>query len=210
MFKERVWTDYISFPSLSVDKFYHPLFDNHSESAEMNMDLRCMPCFIKQFTRELEGSSLSLDGQERVIRDMLDLLSNMTYDKPPVDVSLIMHDRMVELVDTMLESGGIEYYFSHWNANASGADNPLQINVTSSRYIEVQYDTQDITSPFADAGVDQVVNEDTVVTLDGSASTDNVGITQYTWTLLDESIQTLTGIAPNYTFTTTGEYEDSD
>jgi len=123
-----------------------------------------------------------------------------------IEVPLFHGEHQIELVDPMIEAGGNEYYFSQWGANASGSDNPLQIYVTSSRYIEVQYDTQDITSPIAEAGGDQGVNEDTLVTLDGSASTDNVGITEYTWTLLDESIQTLTGIAPNYTFMTPGVY----
>jgi PKD repeat protein/peroxiredoxin len=123
-----------------------------------------------------------------------------------VEVPLFHGIHQITLVDTMIEAGGVEYYFSHWNGNASGSDNPLQINVTSSRDIEVQYDPQDITPPSANAGLDQVVNEDTPVTLDGSLSTDNVGITAYTWTFVDESVQTLTGVAPNYTFTTPGVY----
>jgi PKD repeat protein len=61
-------------------------------------------------------------------------------------------------------------------------------------------------SPSADAGLNQVVNEDTLVTLDGSPSTDNVGVTNYTWTFLDGSLQTLTGVAPTYTFATPGVY----
>ncbi|MCW4039957.1 MAG: PKD domain-containing protein [Candidatus Bathyarchaeota archaeon] len=123
-----------------------------------------------------------------------------------IEVPLFHGMHQLELVDTMLEAGGVEYYFSHWNANASGSANPLQINVSLPQYIEVQYDTQDITSPIAEAGLDQIVNEDTLVTLDGSASTDNVGITEYAWTLLDGSVQTLTGVVPTYTFTMPGVY----
>src|SRR5207245_7457229 len=41
----------------------------------------------------------------------------------------------------------------------------------------------DGTPPIANAGPDQTVNEDTPVAFDGSGSTDNVGIVNYTWAL---------------------------
>jgi cytochrome c biogenesis protein CcdA/chitodextrinase len=121
-------------------------------------------------------------------------------------IQLSREIHQIELVDTMLEAGGIEYYFTQWNGCTSSSNNPVQINVTATCYLTAIFDSQDITSPSAKAGLDQVVNEDTVVTLDGSASTDNVGIVGYSWTLLDGSVQTLTGVAPNYTFTTPGVY----
>ena len=43
----------------------------------------------------------------------------------------------------------------------------------------------DITNPVAYAGTDQNVNEDTIVSFDGSGSIDNVGITNYTWKFND-------------------------
>jgi len=66
----------------------------------------------------------------------------------------------------------------------------------------------DITRPLADAGPTQIVNEDTLVTFDGSASWDNdpAGITSYTWTFVDETPQTLTGVNPTYNFTSPGDY----
>jgi agmatine/peptidylarginine deiminase len=42
---------------------------------------------------------------------------------------------------------------------------------------------RDITPPVADAGDDMVVDQNANFTLDGSGSTDNVGIVEYTWTL---------------------------
>ena len=46
----------------------------------------------------------------------------------------------------------------------------------------------DKTAPIANAGVDQTVNEDTLVTFDGSASTDENGVTSYIWTFTIEGI----------------------
>jgi len=66
--------------------------------------------------------------------------------------------------------------------------------------------TLDTARPVADAGPDRVVDEDTVVTLDGSASTDDVGVTGYTWTFMDVTARTLTGVTPTYTFESPGTY----
>jgi len=64
----------------------------------------------------------------------------------------------------------------------------------------------DVTKPVANAGSDRTVNEDTQINLDGSASSDNVGITAYTWTFTDVTTKTLTGPKPTYTFNTPGVY----
>ena len=62
--------------------------------------------------------------------------------------------------------------------------------------------------PVANAGADQpdVVTGDTV-TFDGSGSTDDVLVTDYTWTLTyDETAQELTGVSPTFVFDIAGEY----
>ena len=61
--------------------------------------------------------------------------------------------------------------------------------------------------PDADAGPDQPVDEGTIVTFNGSGSTDNIGIVNYTWTFND-GVQnvTLYGAAPTQNFTTAGNY----
>jgi parallel beta-helix repeat protein len=64
----------------------------------------------------------------------------------------------------------------------------------------------DVTSPVADTGPDQTIDEDTLVTLEGWRSTDNVGVTSWTWTFTDVTPQTLTGENVTYTFTTPGIY----
>ncbi len=60
--------------------------------------------------------------------------------------------------------------------------------------------------PTADAGEDQTVDEDTLVTFDGSGSHDDVGIVDYTWTIPDLS-EELYGVSPTFTFETPGVYD---
>ena len=64
----------------------------------------------------------------------------------------------------------------------------------------------DTTPPVASAGVDFAGDEDAPVTFDGAASTDNVGVSNYTWTFTDGSQRTLYGSAPSYTFANPGTY----
>ncbi len=64
----------------------------------------------------------------------------------------------------------------------------------------------DFTDPVADAGLDKTVDEDVLVTLDGSGSTDNVGMTSYTWTFTDVTVKALTGDKPTYTFNNPGVF----
>ncbi|MCJ2531131.1 MAG: PKD domain-containing protein, partial [Candidatus Thermoplasmatota archaeon] len=64
----------------------------------------------------------------------------------------------------------------------------------------------DATDPIADAGPDQTVNEDTLVTFDGSGSSDNIGVTNYTWTFQDGGSVTLYAVDPTYAFSDPGSY----
>ena len=63
----------------------------------------------------------------------------------------------------------------------------------------------DITPPVAHAGSDRIVAEGAVMAFDGSASTDNVGIANYTWTFHDGTEdRILYGVAPTHTFPVQG------
>ena len=66
----------------------------------------------------------------------------------------------------------------------------------------------DITGPVAYAGPNVTVDQGNVVHMDGGASTDNVGVVNYTWEFMyDDDEMFLYGMKINFTFATTGVYE---
>ncbi len=72
----------------------------------------------------------------------------------------------------------------------------------------VTYFTVDNDPPVANAGLDQTVMPGQMVAFDGSGSTDNVGIVNYTWTFYDgATLVTLWGPNPDYTFLSEGVYD---
>ncbi|UCE45258.1 MAG: PKD domain-containing protein [Methanobacteriota archaeon] len=64
----------------------------------------------------------------------------------------------------------------------------------------------DVTAPVANAGLDRIVPIGTEVTLDGSDSSDNHEVVNYTWTFTDDVDVTLYGMEVDYTFLTPGEH----
>lgn len=60
-------------------------------------------------------------------------------------------------------------------------------------------------APSASAGPDQEVDEDTLVTFDGSGSSDDLGIDNWTWTIVALSVE-MYGESPTYTFSEPGDY----
>ncbi len=66
---------------------------------------------------------------------------------------------------------------------------------------------RDRTAPVADAGDPQIVDQGTVVTFDGSNSTDNVGIVSYIWSFTyDGAPRSLTGMIVTWKFDIPGYY----
>ncbi|MCJ7607734.1 MAG: PKD domain-containing protein, partial [Thermoplasmata archaeon] len=63
-------------------------------------------------------------------------------------------------------------------------------------------------APVADAGTDQTVTVGDTVTFDGSGSSDDVDVVNYTWTFTyDDEAKTLYGEAPTFDFDIVGTYE---
>jgi len=105
---------------------------------------------------------------------------------------------------TFEELGTYTVTLTVWDAGPwrNGTD-PLRNDTASCTVTVTGFDVE---PPKANAGLDQTVDEDTLVTFDGSGSTDNVGITSYTWTFTDVTLQTLTGVNPEYNFTRPATY----
>lgn len=89
------------------------------------------------------------------------------------------------------------YEFIIWTKDTSG-----NWNSTSG-----QLETQDTTSPVANAGLNQAVNKGTIVSFDGGDSTDNVEIVNYTWIFTDVALRTLYGPDPTHSFDNVGSFE---
>ncbi len=60
-------------------------------------------------------------------------------------------------------------------------------------------------NPVADAGIDQMIPVNSIVTFDGTGSTDNIGIYNYSWNIVGGA-NIGTGATPTYNFTTPGLY----
>ena len=76
-------------------------------------------------------------------------------------------------------------------------------NSTSEKTITVI----DNVAPSANAGLDQTVVESSIVTFNGTGSSDNINIINYTWSFsTSRSIVTLYGSNPQYNFTDPGNY----
>ena len=96
-------------------------------------------------------------------------------------------------------SNSLEYL--HYQINAVDHLN----NAHSSPTADVAVNDND--SPSANAGVDRTVNINQTIALSGSASTDNIGVVNYTWTFdHNGSAITLYGPSPEFFFDISGNY----
>jgi hypothetical protein len=78
----------------------------------------------------------------------------------------------------------------------------------NSAVLAFQINVTDTESPVADAGIQLFVNIGFLTFLDGSASTDNVGIANYTWEFTHNGTAAkLYGVSPSFIFRTAGVYE---
>jgi putative hemolysin len=95
-------------------------------------------------------------------------------------------------------------YCSHAPESGSGSGISLEDGLVV--YNAIVWASAERVPPVAEAGPNQRVDEDTMVTFDGSVSDDNIGVVDYYWTFSDETQKNLTGVSPSYTFSTPGTY----
>jgi len=80
-------------------------------------------------------------------------------------------------------------------------------NTDTGSIVKFDVTARDRTPPAADAGADQTLEQGSVVTLDGSNSTDNVGIVEYTWSFTYQGApRSLTGRVVTWKFDVPGVY----
>ncbi len=141
-------------------------------------------------TKLLEGDSLSLDGLSSIDNGkIMKYVWNFTDGE----------DVMVEgpyLNHTFERQGYIDTtltVFDQWNNSASKT---------------VTVEVPDTERPKASAGDDMTVKKGSIVTLDGSSSTDNGGISSFKWKFdYNGEDQVLEGKIVTFTFDKAGEYE---
>ena len=64
----------------------------------------------------------------------------------------------------------------------------------------------DVGLPVADAGSDMAVDQGDTVTFNGSGSSDDTGIENYSWRFIDDGVKILHGAAPSYRFHRAGSF----
>lgn len=109
------------------------------------------------------------------------------------------------------DSGSGLYYYSDSYSPTDTYSYTIWANDTSDNWNSTSssFTIQDTIPPVSNPGSDMNVTKGTEVTFDGSASSDNSGeITDYTWTITKngETITTISGVGPSYTFDTLGNY----
>jgi hypothetical protein len=99
-----------------------------------------------------------------------------------------------------------DWLLDHWELDNVdlGATDPYSVTMNANHILTAFF--IDVHAPIADAGPDQTVTEDVPMTFDGSASYDEDGIVNYTWSFTDLAPQTLNGMNPSYTFATPSTY----
>lgn len=124
------------------------------------------------------------------------------------DVRVVGYAWAIEdLGGTHVEEGQIvEHTFAHAGVfTATLTVRDLEGNTATAT---VRVTVRDTSPPVADAGRDRTVDEGHVVVLDGTGSSDNVGITDWIWTFTDGDVQrTVHGFLLEWTFDDPGVYQ---
>jgi hypothetical protein len=120
---------------------------------------------------------------------------NFTYDDQEVLLYSVAPNFMFTIPMLYVVTLNVTDAAGNWDIDT------MLVNVTTTSH------PTDTNPPVADAGPDQQVDAETLITFEGSESTDNVGVTNYTWMFSYNGTQvTLYGSSPQYSFWTPGTY----
>lgn len=174
----EAWSQFRLFNVIWEEEKYHVTTFSNSTIASFN------------FNSSLKQISFNVTGPSGAVG-----FCNVTIPKSLLrDSWLILVDEANVTVGTVIVETGTHTFFY------------LSYGFSTHTVKIIGTDVLDKSPPEANAGTNQTVDEDMLVTFDGSRSDDNIGITSYTWTFMDETPQTLTGVSPTYTFANPGTY----
>jgi len=207
------------------------------EDNNVRWDLSLATAYFKITNTTFNQSKVIFQGTDSnlTVNWFLHTDVNDTLDNSIPDVNIRIRDNANGTYDQNLttDANGClnwtvlkEYFQKDINGDKDGNDPGERIdyspyNITVSKagyqtaYAEVEMSESktviitlaDIENPVADAGLNQTVNEDTILYLDGSGSTDNVGIVNYTWSFYDGGpLVNLFGVNVSYIFAQPGNY----
>jgi hypothetical protein len=128
------------------------------------------------------------------------------YDVPTASIAIKFPDS-TEINTSMLNIGGTYYLDQSYNAlgvfgfTIWANDSSGNFDFATGFFVII-----DTTDPIADGGADIAISIGSTVTFDGSGSSDNLGISNYTWSFFDSEYVKLFGISPSYTFANAGDF----
>jgi len=109
-----------------------------------------------------------------------------------------------------IDSFAVEYYSNYKSSNlfiVANSTDPV-VNTVQGSTVNASLLLVDNTPPVPDAGSDQTVEKGTNVNFNGSGSTDNSAVDNYTWNFTyDGGGESLYGDTPDFTFNIYGSYE---
>jgi hypothetical protein len=144
--------------------------------------------------------------------DLIADAGDPTAEFDPAVANVMFADGVLDVYNSSAERlgyrslDGLIFDYSVWALSGEYATILLAIDVSYNMNTTVEEFTVDNDPPTADAGPDQTVGMGELVALDGSASNDNVGVTNYTWTFTDGTPRTYYGESFEYSFATTGTH----
>ena len=123
------------------------------------------------------------------------------YDFSDWDLKYSYWNGEIWLIETVVSSG-------RYPSLELDSDNHSHISYCDGTSYDLKYaTTRSFQRPIADAGPDQTIERGNTITFNGSGSSGDEEIINYTWTLTDLGYKELFGVAPTYIFNNVGTFE---